>query len=102
MSILCRLTFALFSWQLHKLQAKLALFTDIESVIMRMREQTERARHRLMHERAQIIAARVGLPVPARGNPLSLPTNKFTPGYGTAGSNLASIASQKAPPTRRS
>ncbi|ONK59623.1 uncharacterized protein A4U43_C08F8370 [Asparagus officinalis] len=89
--------------QLHKLEVKLAMFADIESVIMRMREQTERARHRLMHERAQIIAARLGLAAPGRGNPGSLPTNKLAMGYGATGPNPnpGAISSQKAPPMRR-
>lgn len=75
----------------------MSLFTDIESVIMRMREQTERARHRLMHERQQIIAARLGA---ARGNPPPL-INKFAPGYGPTGTNQASVASQKTTDLRR-
>ncbi|XP_031494682.1 SWI/SNF complex subunit SWI3D [Nymphaea colorata] len=48
--------------QLHKLESKLGLFSDIERIYMRLREQIDRARQRLMLERNQIIAARFGLP----------------------------------------
>ncbi|KAF3775555.1 SWI/SNF complex subunit [Nymphaea thermarum] len=48
--------------QLHKLESKLGFFSDIERIYMRLREQIDRARQRLMLERNQIIAARFGLP----------------------------------------
>ncbi|MQL83343.1 hypothetical protein Taro_015838 [Colocasia esculenta] len=64
--------------QLQKLEVKLALFNDIETVIMRLREQLERARQRLMHERAQIIAARLGLPASSsRSLPPTMPAARF-------------------------
>ncbi|XP_008790351.1 SWI/SNF complex subunit SWI3D [Phoenix dactylifera] len=88
--------------QLQKLEAKLTLFADIESVIMRVREQTDRARQRLLHERSQIIAARLGLPTSSfRANPPSLPTSRLAMGYGTAGPRPLNMAAQKPPPMRR-
>lgn len=63
--------------QLHKLETKLACFNEMESVVMRVREQLERSRQKLYHERAQIIAARLGLPASSsRTMPPSLPTNR--------------------------
>ncbi|XP_058081748.1 SWI/SNF complex subunit SWI3D isoform X2 [Magnolia sinica] len=50
--------------QLLKLETKLSLFTEMESVIMRVREQLHWARQKLYHERAQIIAARLGYSAP--------------------------------------
>ncbi|CAN6482096.1 unnamed protein product [Victoria cruziana] len=46
--------------QLHKLESKLGLFSDIERIYMRLREQIDRGRQRLILERSQIIAARFG------------------------------------------
>ncbi|RRT42900.1 hypothetical protein B296_00056804 [Ensete ventricosum] len=89
--------------QLHKLEVKLAFLTDIESVVLRMREQTEKARHRLMLERSQIIAARLGA-APAslhRANPSSLPINRLAMGYGATGLKPLTMASRNPPPVRR-
>lgn len=56
---------------------KLAFYNEVENVTMRVREQLERARQRLYHERAQIIAARLGYSgSSSRPNPASLPTNR--------------------------
>lgn len=53
---------------------------------MRVREQLERSRQRLYHERAQIIAARLGVP-PAMSSKASLPTNRIA-------ANFANVASR--------
>ncbi|XP_072991015.1 SWI/SNF complex subunit SWI3D [Typha latifolia] len=88
--------------QLQKMEAKLSFFTDIENVIMRVREQTDRTRQRLLHERSQIIAARLGLPTPSfRPNPSSIPTSRFATGYGMAGPKPLNMVSQKPPAMRR-
>lgn len=50
-----------FILQLHKLETKLAFFTEMDGVVARVREQLERSKQRLYHERAQIIAARLGM-----------------------------------------
>lgn len=47
---------------------------------MRAREQVERSRHKLYHERALIIASRLGVPgSSSRGVPPSIPTNRIPP-----------------------
>ncbi|CAN0909900.1 SWI/SNF complex subunit SWI3D [Linum grandiflorum] len=55
-----QLTAALIEKQLHKLEMKLAFFNDMDTVILRVKEQLDRSRQRLYQERAQIIAARLG------------------------------------------
>ncbi|RWV93391.1 hypothetical protein GW17_00044150 [Ensete ventricosum] len=93
---------ALTILQLHKLEAKLAFFADIDSFVLRMREQTEKARQRLMLERSQIIAARLGVPTSSlRANPASLPANRLAMGYGATGIKPPNMAWQKPPPVRR-
>ncbi|CAL9128652.1 unnamed protein product [Musa textilis] len=88
--------------QLRKLEAKVAFFADIDSVVSRMREQTEKARQRLMLERSQIIAARLGVPTSSlRVNPASLPANRLAMGYGATGIKPPNMAWQKPPPVRR-
>lgn len=47
--------------QLYKLETKLSFFNEMENVVMRVREQLERSKQRLYHERAQIIASRLGI-----------------------------------------
>lgn len=65
--------------QLHKLETKLAFFNDMENLAMRVKELLERSRHKLYHERAMIIASRLGsLPASSsRGVPPSIPTNRI-------------------------
>ncbi|KAJ0981916.1 hypothetical protein J5N97_010171 [Dioscorea zingiberensis] len=86
--------------QLHKLETKIAFFTDIESMIMRGREQMDRTRQRLLHERAQIIAARLGMPS-QRVTPQSLATNKVAMNYINAATRPQNMAFQKPPLARR-
>ncbi|KAL8542921.1 hypothetical protein ACS0TY_003700 [Phlomoides rotata] len=62
--------------QLYKLETKLAFFTDMETVAMRVKEQLERSKQRLFHERAQIIATRFGMSGPARPTSQVLPPNR--------------------------
>lgn len=63
--------------QLHKLETKLAFFNDMDSVVMRVREHLDRSRQKLYHERAMIIASRLGIPPSSRGLPPSLPTSRM-------------------------
>ncbi|KRH24487.2 hypothetical protein GLYMA_12G044200v4 [Glycine max] len=73
-----QLTSLLIEKQLHKLETKLAFFNDVENVVMRAREHVERSRHKLYHERALIIASRLGIPPSSsRGVPPSIPTNRI-------------------------
>lgn len=64
--------------QLLKLETKLAFFNDVENVVMRAREHVERSRHKLYHERALIIASRLGIPASSsRGIPPTISTNRI-------------------------
>lgn len=50
----------------------------MDNVVLRVREQLERSRQRLYHERANIIAARLGIPASSsRMIPSSLPGNRI-------------------------
>ncbi|KAF7840934.1 SWI/SNF complex subunit SWI3D [Senna tora] len=72
-----QLTTVLIEKQLHKLETKLAFFNDMDNVMMRVREYLDRSRQKLYHERAVIIASRLGIPPPPpRGVPPSMPTNR--------------------------
>lgn len=62
-----------FILQLHKLETKLAFFTEMDGVVSRVREQLERSKQRLYHERAQIIAARLGMSSAASTRPMPHP-----------------------------
>ncbi|VVB10371.1 unnamed protein product [Arabis nemorensis] len=75
-----QLSGSLIEKQLLKLEAKLSIFNDAESLTMRVREQLERSRQRLYHERAQIIAARLGVP-PSMSSKASLPTNRIAANF---------------------
>lgn len=54
----------------------MAFFADMENVIMRVKEQLERSKQKLFHERAQIIASRFGTPGSARPTLQTLPLNR--------------------------
>ncbi|KAJ6739049.1 SWI/SNF COMPLEX SUBUNIT SWI3D [Salix koriyanagi] len=75
---------SLIEKQLHKLETKLAFFNEMDSVIMRVREQLDRSRQRLYQERAQIIATRLGLPPSSRAMPPSLPSNRIAMNFANA------------------
>ncbi|KAL5562961.1 hypothetical protein UlMin_032708 [Ulmus minor] len=63
--------------QLQKLETKLGFFNEMDNVVMRVREQLDRSRQRLYHERAQIIATRLGLPASSsRAMPPAFPANR--------------------------
>ncbi|CAK7329714.1 unnamed protein product [Dovyalis caffra] len=79
-----QLAASLIEKQLHKLETKLAFFNEMDSVIMRVREQLDRSRQRLYQERAQIIAARLGLPPSSRAMPPSLPANRIAMNFANA------------------
>ncbi|KAF8405208.1 hypothetical protein HHK36_010108 [Tetracentron sinense] len=92
----------LIAKQLHKLETKLAFFSEMESVIMRVREQMDKSRQRLYHERAQIIASRLGLPASSsRAIPPSLPTNKTAMSYANSVPRPLSSMSSQRPPVMR-
>ncbi|KAI3946144.1 hypothetical protein MKX01_024900 [Papaver californicum] len=71
--------------QLQKLEFKLSFFTEMESVITRVREQMDRSRQKLYQERAQIIASRLGYPASASRTVIpSFPTNRVAMSYANA------------------
>ncbi|ESW03840.1 hypothetical protein PHAVU_011G046200 [Phaseolus vulgaris] len=73
-----QLTSLLIEKQLLKLETKLAFFNDVENVVLRAREHVERSRHKLYHERALIIASRLGIPASSsRGVPATVSTNRI-------------------------
>ncbi|MCL7045332.1 hypothetical protein MKW94_006344 [Papaver nudicaule] len=71
--------------QLQKLELKLSFFSEMESVITRVREQMDRSRQKLYQERAQIIASRLGYPASASRTAIpSFPTNRVAMSYANA------------------
>ncbi|GLT42774.1 hypothetical protein SLA2020_167580 [Shorea laevis] len=80
-----QLATSLIEKQLHKLETKLTFFNELESVMMRMKEHLDKSRQRLYHERAQIIAARLGLPASSsRSMPPTLPANRIAANYASS------------------
>lgn len=78
--------------QLHKLESKLALSSEMESAILKVREQLDRERQRLYQECAQIVAARLGS-CASRSMPLSLATSIMN--YGNSGLKPPTVSRQK-------
>ncbi|CAL1384973.1 unnamed protein product [Linum trigynum] len=68
-----QLAAALIEKQLQKLEMKLAFFNDMDTVLLRVKEQLDRSRQRLYQERAQIIAARLGFPASSSSKPPAHP-----------------------------
>ncbi|KAK8626831.1 hypothetical protein V6N13_134461 [Hibiscus sabdariffa] len=87
-----QLTTSLIEKQFHKMEAKLAFFNEMEGVTVRVKEQLDRSRQKLYHERTQIIAARLGLPASS---------SRATPPANTANRTATSFANSAArPPVR--
>lgn len=76
-SVPLNLTEYFINLQLHKVETKLSFINDMENLVMRVREHLDRSRQRLYHERAMIIASRLGIPPSSsRGVPPSMPANR--------------------------
>ncbi|KAK8564318.1 hypothetical protein V6N13_005448 [Hibiscus sabdariffa] len=91
-----QLTASLIEKQILKVEAKLGFFNDMEGVVMRVKEQLDRSRQRLYHERSQIIAARLGLPASSsRAMPPPNATNRVATNF--ANSVVRPPMSMKAP-----
>ncbi|XP_042494678.1 SWI/SNF complex subunit SWI3D [Macadamia integrifolia] len=92
-----QLTTFLIEKQVHKLETKLAFFSEMEGMIIKVKEQMDRSRQRLYQERAQIIATRLGLPASSsRALPTSYPNSKIPMGYtNSVPKPLPSISSSK-------
>ncbi|KAL3538957.1 hypothetical protein ACH5RR_002323 [Cinchona calisaya] len=93
-----RLVTLLIEKQLHKLETKLAFFNDMENVVMRVWEQLERSKQRLFHERAQIIATRLGIS-PSRPMPQSMPINRVAMAFANSATRPI-IGSSVQPPNQ--
>ncbi|KAG6761512.1 hypothetical protein POTOM_034737 [Populus tomentosa] len=96
-----QLAASLIEKQLHKLEMKLAFFNEMDSVIMRVREQLDRSRQRLYQERAQIIASRLGLPPSSRAVPPSLPANRIAMNFANAFPRPPMSVTAQRPPISR-
>ena len=69
---------------------------------MRVREHLERSRHKLFHERALIIASRLGLPASSsRGVPPSLPTNRIPMNFANSLPRSQMMMNPQRPPISR-
>ncbi|KAJ1293844.1 hypothetical protein BS78_01G100100 [Paspalum vaginatum] len=76
-----RLTALMIEKLFQKIEVKMSLFAEIEQVVLRTREYTEKTRKKLLMERNAIIAARMGA-LPSRPNQPGVPGNRLPPGYG--------------------
>ncbi|ONM08715.1 SWI/SNF complex subunit SWI3D [Zea mays] len=76
-----RLTALMIEKLFQKLEVKMSLFSEIEQVVLRTREYTEKTRKKLLMERNAIIAARMGA-LPSRPNQPGVAGNRLPPGYG--------------------
>ncbi|MED6127122.1 hypothetical protein PIB30_085108 [Stylosanthes scabra] len=93
---------SLIEKQLHKLQAKLAFLSDMENLVMRVREHLERSRHKLFHERAMIIASKLGIPPSSsRGAPPSLPANRIPMNFANSFPRPQMMMNPQRPPIPR-
>ncbi|XVE49077.1 hypothetical protein DITRI_Ditri01bG0053100 [Diplodiscus trichospermus] len=96
-----QLTASLIEKQLHKMEAKLAFFNEMEGVMMRVKEQLDRSRQRLYHERAQIIAARFGLPTSSsRTMPPSNTANRIATNFANSVRPPMSMTAPRPPMSR--
>uniref|UniRef100_A0A804P8G8 SWI/SNF complex subunit SWI3D n=1 Tax=Zea mays TaxID=4577 RepID=A0A804P8G8_MAIZE len=76
-----RLTALVIEKLFQKIEVKMSLFSEIEQVVFRTREYTEKTRKKLLKERNAIIAARMGA-LPSRPNQTGVAGNRLPPGYG--------------------
>ncbi|TVU45337.1 hypothetical protein EJB05_04822, partial [Eragrostis curvula] len=76
-----RLTALMIEKLFQKIEVKMSLFSEIEQVVLRTREYTEKTRKKLLMERNAIIAARMGA-LPSRPNQPGVAGNRLPPGYG--------------------
>nr|GMD85744.1 SWI/SNF complex subunit SWI3D [Ipomoea batatas] len=94
---------SLIEKQLHKLETKLSFFSEMENTLVRVREQLDRSKQKLFHERAQIIASRFGISG-SSARPMSQPLPANKPGMtfpGAAPRPLTGMGSAIRPPISR-
>ncbi|XP_019165864.1 PREDICTED: SWI/SNF complex subunit SWI3D isoform X1 [Ipomoea nil] len=98
-----KLAASLIEKQLHKLETKLGFFSEMETTLVRVREQLDRSKQKLFHERAQIIASRFGISG-SSARPMSQPLPANKPGMtfpGTAPRPLTGMGPAIRPPISR-
>ncbi|KAF0893220.1 hypothetical protein E2562_023475 [Oryza meyeriana var. granulata] len=68
--------------QFHKMQAKMSFFAEIENLVLRVREHTEKTRKKLLMERSAIIASRMAAMPPRPNHQPGMPGSRLPVGYG--------------------
>uniref|UniRef100_A0A0D9W1T7 ZZ-type domain-containing protein n=1 Tax=Leersia perrieri TaxID=77586 RepID=A0A0D9W1T7_9ORYZ len=69
--------------QLHKMQAKMAFFTEVENLVLQARSHTEKTRKKLLMDRNAIIASRMAaMPPRPPPNQPGMPGSRLPVGYG--------------------
>lgn len=72
--------------QFRKMEAKLGIFSELENIISRVREQADKLRIRLVQERSQLMAGRQRVninPAPNPNHP-SMAANRLAAAYASA------------------
>uniref|UniRef100_A0A0E0P4H1 SWIRM domain-containing protein n=1 Tax=Oryza rufipogon TaxID=4529 RepID=A0A0E0P4H1_ORYRU len=77
-----RLAALVIDKQLHKMQAKMSVFTEADNLVLRAREHTERTRKKLLMERSAIIASRMAALPPRPNHQPGMPGSRLPVGYG--------------------
>ncbi|XP_052153531.1 SWI/SNF complex subunit SWI3D-like [Oryza glaberrima] len=77
-----RLAALVIDKQLHKMQAKMSVFTEVDNLALRAREHTERTRKKLLMERSAIIASRMAALPPRPNHQPGMPGSRLPVGYG--------------------
>ncbi|KAE8702235.1 organ-specific protein S2-like [Hibiscus syriacus] len=98
-----QLAASLIEKQLFKMEAKLAFFSEMEGVVIRVKEQLDRSRQRLCLERSQIIASRLGLPASSsRAMPPPNATNRVATSFANSVARPPMSMKASRPPMSRS
>uniref|UniRef100_A0A0D9ZGD9 SWIRM domain-containing protein n=1 Tax=Oryza glumipatula TaxID=40148 RepID=A0A0D9ZGD9_9ORYZ len=77
-----RLAALVIDKQLHKMQAKMSVFTEADNLVLRAREHTERTRKKLLMERSAIITSRMAALPPRPNHQPGMPGSRLPVGYG--------------------
>ncbi|KAK5837892.1 SWI/SNF complex subunit SWI3D -like protein [Gossypium arboreum] len=97
-----QLTTSLIEKQFSKMEAKLGFFNEMEGLMMRVKEQLDRSRQKLYHERTQIIAARLGLPASSsRAMPPANTANRIATNYANSVARPPMRTTAARPPMQR-
>uniref|UniRef100_A0A0E0KM50 SWIRM domain-containing protein n=1 Tax=Oryza punctata TaxID=4537 RepID=A0A0E0KM50_ORYPU len=77
-----RLAALVIDKQLHKMQTKMSVFTEVDNLVLRAREHTEKTRKKLLMERSAIIASRMAALPPRPNHHPGMPGSRLPVGYG--------------------